>query len=237
MMRVAGKDIEVAGTQVEGSGTFRVANSHSGNLDLSSYDIPRPIWKKVNLVNNAAEQQLLMNLESDGKVPLEMVLDMMGLDPKTVRRKLKEQESTPFDPIYRQIREEMGKMDGIREQVLGGIKLEEWEKPDQGLEDADPGAVAPSFKKKPSMGGIGGGGGGGASSSDKKDKPKPPMDFGGSGGGSSAPKAPLDIKTPPPASPGMSPMTPATGLPPAPVAPGGEKAPGMGGTPSPAPGV
>ena len=235
IMKVAGQDLRIEGTNVPGGDMFRIANSRSGNLDLSAYDIPRPIWKKVNLVNNAAEQQLLMNLEGDGKVPLEMVLDMMGLDPKVVARKLKEQESTPFDPLYRQIRDELGKLEGVREQILGGSKVEEWTKPDEGLEETAPGAMSPSFKKKPPMGG----GAGGGSSPEKKDnKTKGPLDMGGGPGPAPAPKAPLDVKTPPAAAPGMSPMTPAMGLPPAPTAPGGEKAPGMGGaTPPPAPGA
>ena len=230
IMRIAGKEVKVACDAIEGSDMVRIANAQSGNLDLSSYDIPRPVWKKVNLVNNAAEQQLLMNLESDGKVPLEMVLDMMGLDAKTVKRKLKEQESTVFDPVYRQIREELGKMEGVREQVLGGTKVENWEKPDEGLEETAPGAMSPSFKKKPPMS-MGGGGAG--PSPEKKDKPKLPSDIGGGAGPAPSPKAPLDVKTPPAAPPGMSPMAPTTGLPPVPIVPGGEKAPGMGSSPEP----
>lgn len=96
------------------------------SLDASYFDIPKPIWKKVNLVNNIAEQQLFIALEEQGKIPLSMVFDILGVDSRLVKSKLEEQESTILDPVYRRIREDMAKEKGIREQILAGAKHRQW---------------------------------------------------------------------------------------------------------------
>ncbi len=101
------------------------------SLDASYFDIPKPIWKKINLVNNTAEQQLFIALEEQGKIPLSMVFDILGIDSRLVQAKMKEQESTIMDPVYRQIRDEMAKEKGIREQILGGVKHDKWINPSQ----------------------------------------------------------------------------------------------------------
>ncbi len=127
MMRVGSKDMEVPVEWVDKEkGQFRIANTRHAGLDLSAYDIPRPVWKKMNLINNMSEQQLLINLEAEGKIPLEMVLDILGIDPRIVKSKLWSQYSTPLDSTWRQIRDEVGKDENIRLQVLQGKKPNEW---------------------------------------------------------------------------------------------------------------
>jgi hypothetical protein len=210
------KEVPIQGNYVKGSKTlFRIANSHSATIDLSAYDIPRPVWKKMNLVNNIAEQQLLLQLESEGKIPLEMVLDLLGFDSRIVKSKLKDQESTPLDPLWRRIREDLGSSKNINRQVLKGKKHDQWavkegediEEPAQG-----PGAPgAPGGKKPP--GGPGGGmpmppGGPGAGGLPKPKMPPPPPAPG------AIPKPPMTTPPtaggPPPA-PGMPPAGPMTG--------------------------
>jgi hypothetical protein len=154
LKRIAGKDVPIVGEFIDKEKKlFRIANSHCGAIDLSVYDIPRPIWKKLNLVNNTAEQQLMLALEGEGKVPLEMLLDMLGLDPRVVKSKMETQESTPFDPLWRLNRENVGQDKNIRLQVLNGKKHNEWSMAEgQELEAPQPGA--PKQKKPaPQIGG------------------------------------------------------------------------------------
>jgi hypothetical protein len=83
-----------------------------------------------------------------------MLLEYFGIDPETVMRKLKEEESTIFDKVYREIRSEFGKSDPIRLRILNGEKVSEWikdTKKDKG------GTITP----KPEEGLFGGGLGGG----------------------------------------------------------------------------
>jgi hypothetical protein len=126
-----------------------------GELDISAFDIPRPIWKRINIFNNLSEQQYLMTLEEQGKFPLSMLLEYFGIDPETVMRKLKEEESTIFDKVYREIRSEFGKSDPIRLRILNGEKVSEWiknTKKDKG------GTITPKPEEGLFGGGLGGGG-------------------------------------------------------------------------------
>lgn len=195
---------------------FRVANSHSGSLDISAYDIPRPIWKKMNLVNNIAEQQLLVNLEDAGKVPLSMVLDMLGLDPEMVAKKLTEQESTPLDGVWREIRESLARDKNIRRQVLKGVKHGKWSLP-EGVEPEMPaGMDAMKGRKAPGIPGM----------------PLPP------GGAGKAPKAPAMApgQAPgaiPPAKPVFPPKAAPAGGGISPIAPAGPMAPAGAAPPAP----
>ena len=225
--KVGSKDIP--GAKLE-NGQFRIANSVSGSLDISSFDIPRPVWKKVNLVNNAAEQQLMMSLEDQGKVPLETVLDMMGLDPKVVRAKLEAQDGTPADPLYRQIREEVGKSIEIRKQVLKGEKTGKWDLSalnEEAAAGGKPGmkkpllptlsgnpASTPPGKEKPKMPDLGLAGGGIPPKPGSAGVPVKPPPFGAPKPGTApmAPIAPAPGGTPPPVPGGLTPPPPMPGL-------------------------
>ena len=208
MVKTAGgKMVEVFGNKVEGTDLFRVADSVSGNLDLSAYDIPRPMWKKINLVNNAAEQQIILNLEDAGKLPTESVFDMLGMDPRVIKAKLEAQDGSIHDPIRRRVREDIGTSAEIRKQVLRGVKTKDWDL--NSLDDqeaAAPGAAKPAKKPLPAPGG------GSAAPAPGKppEKTKTP------------PAPPIPVKPPaaPPAKPTTPTMTPAPPTPPAPPAPG-----------------
>lgn len=204
LKRVAGKDVIVQGEFLDKEKKmFRVANSHSAAIDLSVYDIPRPIWKKLNLVNNAAEQQMMLALEADGKIPMEMLLDMMGMDPRTVKSKLAAQESTVFDPLWRSQREAVGMDKNVRLQILDGKKHDEWVLPEgEDLEDSGGSQPAPK-KTVPSLGG-----GGAPPAAPAKEKPKPEV-------------PPAAAATPPPPKPPVAVKPPAGGTPPPTVAPTG----------------
>ena len=209
------RKIEVSGNKIENTDLFRVANSVSGNLDLSAYDIPRPVWKKINLVNNAAEQQIFLNLEDAGKLPLESIYDMLGIDPRVIKAKMEAQDGSIFDPLRRQIREEVGKTGKIRKQILKGAKTRDWDLDSVDDEtDASAPGVGKGLKKPAPMPG-----GGGAPLPEKpKEKPKavPPLP-----GGAGA--APIPVKPPavPPAKPTTPPITPASPAPAPTPAPGG----------------
>ena len=223
MMKFAsGKSMDVPGSYVENSELFRVANSVSGNLDLSAYDIPRPIWKKMNLVNNAAEQQIMLNLEEEGKIPLEMVFDMLGLDPRVVKAKLEAQEGTVFDSLHRQMRDEIGKTGKIRKQVLMGYKTKDWDI--DSLDEADAGVPGlggkpPTGGKKPMMPSLGGDVLPGAPKT--KAPSKPPAVGGGDIGaipGGPVGKAPIPVKPAPTAPPpAILPMAPVPAIPASPT--------------------
>ena len=155
-----GKDMIIKGEFLDAEKKmFRIANSHSAAIDMSIYDIPRPIWKKLNLVNNATEQAMMAQLESDGKIPLEMLFDMLGIDPRTVKAKMAAQESTMFDPLWRQNRESVGQDKNVRLQILDGKKHGEWKLAEgEELEDAGPAGSKPAPKKPlapPPAGGAG----------------------------------------------------------------------------------
>ena len=148
MVRIGANGPEVEGAYLDKeNGIYRIANSRHAGLDLSCYDLPRPIWRKLNLVNNLSEQQVLINMESEGKFPIEMIYDMMGFDPKIIKSKLQAQYSTPLDPVWRRIRESIAETKQVRLQVLRGKKPNEWKiEPGQDLE-ASP--VSPGQAKKP----------------------------------------------------------------------------------------
>jgi hypothetical protein len=215
LRRVGGKDVPIQGEFLDDEKKmFRVANTHSAAIDLSVYDIPRPIWKKLNLVNNAAEQQMMLALEADGKIPLEMLLDMMGLDPRTVKSKMAAQESTPFDPLWRQNRDSVGMDKNVRLQILDGKKHGEWKLPEgEELEEAAPGAKAPAKKPAPAMGA-----GAPPAPIPPKEKAKPEAGAPLAGGPAAPPpKPPVAVKPPVGGTPlpTVAPPGPVPGAPPA----------------------
>ena len=208
----SGKQVEVAGDKIEGTNLFRIANSVSGNLDLSAYDIPRPVWKKINLVNNAAEQQIVLGLEDAGKLPVESVYDMLGMDPRIIKSKLEAQDGTIFDPLRKQIRDEIAKTGKIRKQVLKGVKTKDWDLDSIDDEMGPQAPAAPGAAKKPALPPPPSGAPLPEKGKEKLKAPPPPP------GG-----APIPVKPPaaPPPKPTTAPVPPApAGLPPPPV-PGG----------------
>jgi len=196
------------------SGFSRAASGSASNgVDISAYDIPRPIWKKINLVNNISEQQTLMALEEQGKIPLSTVLEMLGMDPRIVESKLKEQESTQLDPLWRQLREDLGRDKEVREQILRGKKHDEWKvDKDVPLEGGENPAAAGGAPKKPAPGAPGGAG---APPPKPGEKPKP----GDPGAGGTPPSKPPLPPPPPPTAAGAPAATPPIGAPP-PMPPG-----------------
>jgi hypothetical protein len=193
MVKVGGKDVEVPVEWIDKEkGQYRIANSLHAGLDISAYDIPRPVWKKMNLINNMSEQQLLINLEAEGKIPLEMVLDILGIDPRLVKSKLWNQYSTPLDPTWRQIRDEVGKDQNIRLQVLQGKKPDQWRLEEGKTLDVPAPAGAKTTKPAP----------GATPSPAGKPAPKKPGDEkkeqpgGGTPPSKPAPKAPAPVPAP-----------------------------------------
>jgi hypothetical protein len=149
MIKIAGRGTRVPVEWVDSErGLYTVAHNFHAGTDLSAYDIPRPIWKRLNLVNNIAEQQLMLKLEEDDKLPLEMIYDMFGLDPRIIDAKMREQESTRRDKLWRQVRDDIGKDKNIRKQVLRGSKPENWVLPRGQELEAPVTSTAPAAKPK-----------------------------------------------------------------------------------------
>lgn len=196
LKRVASKEVPIQGEFLDKEKKmFRIANSHCGAIDLSVYDLPRPIWKKMNLVNNAAEQQLLLALEADGKIPMDMVFDALGIDPRTVRTKLKEQESTQFDPLWRQIRDAVGMDKNVRMQVLDGKTHDEWKIPEGAELDENTQPLGKGSAPKKPLPPLGGGSGAPPTGSEKP-KPKMPEPSAGATPPPAMPKPPVAVKPP-----------------------------------------
>lgn len=216
IVKIAGKDVEVPVKWIDkAKGTYQIVNERHAGLDISAFDIPRPIWKKMNLVNNVAEQQLLINLEDAGKFPLDLIYDMLGFDPKVIKNKIYGNYSGPFDPAWRQIREEVAKDKSIRLQVLEGKKPHEWKLPENGkLED---GTATPAGQAKkpqtPSVPGSGGGATKPAQPQKKDDGKTPPAGAtpGGQPSGKGTPVAtPPSPAQPPSSMPTPGPVSPAS---------------------------
>lgn len=170
--------------QDKAKGLYTIAHSVHAGLDISAYDLPRPVWKKMNLINNLAEQQLMMKMEEDGKLPLEMLFDIMGIDSKLVMKKMYDQESTSFSPLWRQVRDDVARDAKIRLQVLRGDKPDQWTLPAGENLGAPPAAVdkgaKPSAAPKPAA----------APAAKPAAPPKPSAKPAPGGGGATPPTAP-----------------------------------------------
>ncbi len=121
-------------------------------------DLPRIKWRKLNLLDNTQQQQMMMNLRKDKQLDHASLMEMFDHDPETIVEALKKEESTIVDAAYIKAREAFVKDPAVAEQILRGEKgpkLELESEEDEGKKKPK-GEVTPS-----SSGGAGGAGGGG----------------------------------------------------------------------------
>jgi hypothetical protein len=213
MVKVAGKDTEIDVIwQDKEAGLYTIPFSRTASLDLSMYDLPRPIWKKMNLINNLAEQQLMMKMEEDGRLPLEMLFDMFGIDKRMVDKKMRDQASTPADPLWRKIKDDIGNDKRIRVQILKGKKPDQWALPADEELDETPEPPKPAAAPKPKPAAPAAPGAKPATPAKPNPPPKPAP--GGAGGATPTSKPPVSV-TPNPAPNDNQPMDATTPVPPA----------------------
>jgi hypothetical protein len=90
------------------------------------YVLPRFFYnQKLNLMNNSAEQEMLIRMRDKQEIPLETLADMFGWDLENLKAAFEREQHTPLDPVWRDARKEAVKDVRIRNQVLDGTKLEE----------------------------------------------------------------------------------------------------------------
>lgn len=134
-------------------------------------DLPRPKWKKLNLLDNQSQQQYMMTLRDKMQLDHKTLMEMFDFDPAVIVQRLKEEEGKIIDPAYIKARATMSGKDEGAEQILKGAKGSEMEvakveKPRKGLpgveeegglgEAAIPGgpAVKPPTGPGPGPGGL-----------------------------------------------------------------------------------
>lgn len=72
--------------------------------------VPEFDWRyKSNLLDDAAVRDLIASFVREGRLPMKALLDILGLDAKVIEQQLKQEEGTPFDSLYRQLKEQVEK--------------------------------------------------------------------------------------------------------------------------------
>ena len=101
--------------------------AHGVRTSTPQYYLPRFFYtQRLNLMNNTAEQEMLIRLRDKGEVPLELLADVFGWDLENIRKSFKQEQSTEIDPLWRESKKEAAKDPAIRNQILDGKKVEEW---------------------------------------------------------------------------------------------------------------
>jgi hypothetical protein len=99
----------------------------SHNVRTSTrYILPKFFYtQKLNLMNNSAEQEMLLRLRDKAEIPMEIVADVFGWDLELIKAAFKREQHTELDPVWREARKEASKDARVRNQILDGTKLEE----------------------------------------------------------------------------------------------------------------
>ena len=117
-----------------------------------NYILPKFKWKMRNLLNEHAERELFLKLRDKGEIPFKLLAEVLNLDYDKVKADLKEEESSVFDPVYRDVIKEKSKDKGISSAIVEGKRVSEAIQ--EGLEKGDritkPGrpTISDSLKKK-----------------------------------------------------------------------------------------
>jgi len=91
-----------------------------GNLILPVFK-----WKQRNLLNEQAERELLMRLRDKQEVPFKLICEVFNLDYDQVKKDLEKEQSTVFDPVYREAIREKAKDKGVLNEVIKGVPVPE----------------------------------------------------------------------------------------------------------------
>lgn len=82
-------------------------------------------WKQRNLLNEAAERDLLMRLRDKGEIPFKLICDVFNLDYEKIKSDYEKEQATIFDPVYREAVREKSKDKGIINQVILGKSVKD----------------------------------------------------------------------------------------------------------------
>lgn len=87
--------------------------------------LPTFKWKQRNLLSEQAERELLMRLRERGEIPFKVICEVFNLDYEKILKDYEKEQSTMFDPIYREAIREKSKDKGIINQVIQGKPVSE----------------------------------------------------------------------------------------------------------------
>ena len=91
----------------------------------TKYIVPKFFYtQKLNLLNNSAEQEMLIRLRDKMEIPMEIISDVFGWDLELIKKAFEKEQHTSLDPVWRAAREEASKDVRIRNQILDGTPLE-----------------------------------------------------------------------------------------------------------------
>jgi hypothetical protein len=90
------------------------------------YVLPNFFWQKQNLLNNTAEQEMLLRLREKGEIPFEVICDTFGWEVDSLKEAFRKEQSTELDPLWRKVRETKAeKVEKVANQILDGVKVKD----------------------------------------------------------------------------------------------------------------
>jgi hypothetical protein len=90
------------------------------------YILPKFFYtQKLNLMNNTAEQEMLIRLRDKMEIPFEIIADVFGWDQENIKSAFTREQHTALDPVWREARKEASKDIRIRNQILDGTPFDE----------------------------------------------------------------------------------------------------------------
>jgi len=106
----------------------KVRNNFKENVPDDRYYLPTFIWQKLNLLNNTQEQEMLLRMRTDGRIPQEIINDVFGLSSKIVTKQFETEEATYLDPDWQELKkayltDEQNKE--LRDRFLRGDKMKD----------------------------------------------------------------------------------------------------------------
>lgn len=87
-------------------------------------DIPKIKWRKLNLLDDTAQKQFLLEMRKMKDLPHKTLAEAMDLDPIEIEKRLKEEEGTPLDPHYQSAMDTFSDDKEIAAQILQGKKFD-----------------------------------------------------------------------------------------------------------------
>jgi hypothetical protein len=120
--------------------------SHKVRTSGPKFHLPQFFYnQRLNLMNNTAEQEMLLRLRDKGEIPMELIADVFGWDLESIKTAFQHEQSTELDPNWRNSLKEAIKDPKVRNQVLDGQKVTELTLP----ETPAPTAAHPGRPAKP----------------------------------------------------------------------------------------
>jgi hypothetical protein len=86
--------------------------------------VPKWEWGfKLDLTDNAQKLQYMMQLRDKSGLPMHAICEVMNLDYSTVKKWLKDEEGTVFDPVYQESRRKRAEQSATAAGALEGVGL------------------------------------------------------------------------------------------------------------------